>query len=682
MSTSIKKSVNNKGKKIATCKKDSTDNLDFVISTQQQPFLSYHKRKNIELFQEMKSPNGLALLETQNYIPLYSKLFQLKPTNYQHVNLNHEWYLFSVKDKINENIFDCQLKNMNEFVPDKKNKVFFKFIPLIDPFEYMTGKYKSEDMITSFNTLPKIEENMQPIIENKIQKRMKNPNNAAYVDGFFVYLSNMLLSNFYFPHGLEYYGGFLGFKQNFHLNVIDDIEYLNENPNFHKWKNKLFQIEDYTDILRMLSHENDTQQSLFHKPRLIIKNETACSQLTVDSLPKDDLFEDCFFSSEQENEPSFQNLNESSLENIREQYKASSSKTKHENDDDDDDDHSCSSRTSITTIIHEKTENSQNTEDIKDTKNIEDIDDEDIEDIEDIEDDEDIENDEDIEDEETEITETELDTLYAIMPSFPIMTIAMENCVETLDKLIIEKDLTDDEWFSTLFQIIMILLTYQETFSFTHNDLHSNNIMYVKTNLTHLYYCYRGIYYKIPTYGRIYKIIDFGRSIYKWQTQMFCSDHYEKNGDASNLYNIQPFFNPNKEKLDPNPSFDLCRFACSIIDYFLEDDEDYSLLNGLNNIEKITEDPVKKLIIEWCLDDKGNNVCFKSNGKERYPDFKLYKMIARKCHKHTPQNQLLRPEFNSYIIDNPRGGDGKKKNRKSIGSNIIDIDAILLKIRR
>ena len=41
---------------------------------------------------------------------------------------------------------------------------------------------------------------------------------------------------------------------------------------------------------------------------------------------------------------------------------------------------------------------------------------------------------------------------------------------------------------------------------------------------------------------------------------------------------------------------------------------------------------------------------YKGTGVDRYPDFKLYKMIARCVHNHTPQAQLERPEFNAYSI--------------------------------
>ena len=36
---------------------------------------------------------------------------------------------------------------------------------------------------------------------------------------------------------------------------------------------------------------------------------------------------------------------------------------------------------------------------------------------------------------------------------------------------------------------------------------------------------------------------------------------------------------------------------------------------------------------------------------ERYPNFKLYKMIARTVHKHTPEKQLEFDFFNQYMAN-------------------------------
>ena len=196
----------------------------------------------------------------------------------------------------------------------------------------------------------------------------------------------------------------------------------------------------------------------------------------------------------------------------------------------------------------------------------------------------------------------------------------MEKCDNTLDDLILSDSLSNDEYISALMQIIMILLTYQKVFSFTHNDLHTNNVMYNKTKQDFIFYKYANKIYKVPTYGKIYKIIDFGRSIYRVKGRVFCSD-----------------------------SFDLCRLACSIYDYIIDDMDDANSF--------------KSIILDMCKDDNGINLLYKSNGVERYQDFKLYKMIARFVHNHTPQKQLERAEFKQYEFSG------------NIKGAIIDIDS-------
>jgi hypothetical protein len=189
-------------------------------------------------------------------------------------------------------------------------------------------------------------------------------------------------------------------------------------------------------------------------------------------------------------------------------------------------------------------------------------------------------------------------------------------------------------------------------FAFTHNDLHTNNVMYNKTDAEYVYYCYKKRYYRVPTFGRIFKIIDFGRSIYKFEGKLFCSDSFQNGGDAATQYNTEPYFNDKKPRLEPNYSFDICRLACSIFDYMVED------LESIKNLDEC--DPVTKLIVEWCLDDKGVNLLYKNDGSDRYPDFKLYKMIARCVHNHTPQAQLERKEFNAFTISKNKIPDAAK----------------------
>jgi hypothetical protein len=106
-------------------------------------------------------------------------------------------------------------------------------------------------------------------------------------------------------------------------------------------------------------------------------------------------------------------------------------------------------------------------------------------------------------------------------------------------------------------------------------------------------------------------------------------------------------------------SFDLCRLGCSIYDFILDIDEQLDPDNEL--------DILQKTIIDWVSDDKDKNVLYKSNGEERYPNFKLYKMIARTVHNKTPEDQFKNPLFASFEI--------LKKNIPK-GVVIMDLDAL------
>jgi len=257
-------------------------------------------------------------------------------------------------------------------------------------------------------------------------------------------------------------------------------------------------------------------------------------------------------------------------------------------------------------------------------------------------------------------TNQTLDFIKAEIFDFPVNIICLEKLKNTLDSLMEVEDeddeLTMDEWRSCLFQIIMSLIVYQKVFKFTHNDLHTNNIMYIETDRKFICYKFEDKYYKVPTYGKIYKIIDFGRAIYYHSDKLFCSDSFHAKGDANSQYNFEPYFNEKKPRLEPNNSFDLCRLGCSIFDYFFDDVIDV----------RDETDPIACLIAEWCIDDKGKNILYKMNGEERYPDFKLYKMITRNVNNHTPQKQLEKNVFARYVV-------GKKKVKKM---KVFDIDTL------
>ena len=227
-----------------------------------------------------------------------------------------------------------------------------------------------------------------------------------------------------------------------------------------------------------------------------------------------------------------------------------------------------------------------------------------------------------------------------MIKEFPVHCIALERCEATLDNLMLKQKLSPAEWESAMFQVIASLMAYGRCFKLTHNDLHTNNIMYVATDRQYLLYKIGGRHYKVPTHGRIFKIIDFGRAIYEYRGRRMCSDSYHKRGDAATQYNCEPYLNHRRPRLDPNPSFDLCRLGCALYDFLMDeyDDPEYRL------------PAVVEMIVGWCDDDKGRNVMYKSTGEERYPDFKLYKMIARTVHAHVPAKVFETPCMQRYVV--------------------------------
>jgi hypothetical protein len=587
--------------------------------------INYQKRKNAELFQSLEK---LDMEKVQNYVPIYKRFFSLNDTNYNSVNLNHSWHVTNVSSKIQNNLYQCTIKN-GESNNTKQKPVFFKSAPLLDPFKYMVGKYNVLD--SSLLNLPNLEST-----STTVHSKILDVNNSAYVDGLFTYLSSSLANSTTFPHGLEFYGSYLAVKKSFTLNIFDDLDYLVKSDFFNKNKNVLFQVEDYSE---KYWNEDDEQPQKLQPIKIADNDDTLLKD--AEEI-EDSIFENIFSQSEESGtqtlELTEENLKEMHLtvEDVEDKNKTTTLKSGS----------TCSSRTSHTKSdddVAERTDGSSTGDD----------------------DDNDSASGSGKGSEWTDETGSgsgsgsndSSECVNAVISKFPVQVICMENCEMTLDDYILDNEIEEVEWFAIMMQVVMTLIAYQKAFAFTHNDLHTNNIMYVNTKKEYLYYCYKKKYYRVPTFGKIFKIIDFGRAIYKFDGKLFCSDSFQNGGDAFTQYNCEPYYNDKKPRLEPNYSFDLCRLACSMFDYVVED------MDAIKDLESC--EPITKLIVEWCTDDNGVNILYKNNGSDRYPDFKLYKMIARQVHHHTPQAQLERKEFGAFTIN---------KNKVPSKEQIINID--------
>lgn len=525
--------------------------------------------------------NAFSIQKIQYYNPIFSCFFDINSENIDNTTIYHE-YSFLDMDTI-----------VNTKDPSKKisKPLFVKFSPLLDPIHYMIGKYNVDS--DEIRTLPGINSNCLA--------KINHVHNTAYVDGFFSYLSSQLQSTHHIFHGIEYYGSYVCLQDKFKMNIADDLEYLNNSNFFISNVNKLFTIssEDETPFLNGGGSRNN-------RPKIAIQN-TKHNLSEISIVEIDDIITDSIIpvdASCNENELIY----EKDIQNDNVSEYSSSSEDSSVEDEDE-----------VESIIEESSDSN--------------------EDKEGKESDEETEEDDESESDNSDSSEEAEPQIFAYINNFPTQMICLEKCENTIDQLFLKGDIDESEGASALFQIIMTLIIYQKAFHFTHNDLHTNNIMYINTDIEYLHYEYNNKKYRVPTYGRIYKIIDFGRSIYKFQNHLFCSDSFMPGGDASTQYNFGPFFNEKKPRLDPNYSFDLCRLGCSIYDFIIEDDDEYRDL-----------DDFQKLIYKWCLDDNNKSVLYKKNGEERYKDFKLYKMIARTVHNHVPHDQLDEPLFAGYQI--------------------------------
>lgn len=504
-----------------------------------------------------------------------------------------------------------------------KKECFKKFITLVDYVKFLIGKYKNDNIHILPGTneesigSPDLNESYDSTLSNELtvsneskslfQEYINSYHNYAYVDGFFYYLSSTLLEKG-FIHGLDFYDSYICISKECEIDIVDDFEYLCDSNFFSEKLNNQFYFKD------------ENLGDFFNKKQPIVISDTNENiNFEIEDLDAEDLDVEDLESKLESNE-----LNESKLddnldiEDLEPEIESEVIET--ENIDSD-----------IDSDIENSDDETENSDDSHDSDGYE------------------TESNSTIDSDKNE----EIEKLTLVIKKIPTQVVAIEKCEGTFDSLLEENLLTIEELESAIFQIILILYVYQNKFDFTHNDLHTNNVMFIHTDEPFLYYKIKNTFYKIPTFGKIYKIIDFGRSIYKVNGKLVCSDSFSPNGTAHTQYNFEPFYNKNKQIVLPNKSFDLCRLACSMIDFIIDD---------IKEINKFKEIPIYDLIISWLYDDNGKNVLYKSNGEERYPDFKLYKMIARIVHNHIPEKQLEHACFNKY--------------KTSKISNYIDIDEI------
>jgi hypothetical protein len=246
-------------------------------------------------------------------------------------------------------------------------------------------------------------------------------------------------------------------------------------------------------------------------------------------------------------------------------------------------------------------------------------------------------------------------SFFAVLKEFPTMMMFLESNTNTMDSLLDTEDrINEDQWIAWLFQVVAALCQVQSIWAMTHNDLHSNNILWTPCTEEYLYYKTRdGRTWRIPTYGKLFRIIDFGRAIYTHNDTICISDDYAHNNEAGGQYNFGPIYNAEEPRVYPNPSFDLCRLSVSILESLFEevpeDKEDGVILSAEpGRIQKETVSPLFNVLWSWLIDEEGKNVLWESDSSERYPGFDLYQVIAKKVKNAVPREQLDKEPFSKF----------------------------------
>jgi hypothetical protein len=243
----------------------------------------------------------------------------------------------------------------------------------------------------------------------------------------------------------------------------------------------------------------------------------------------------------------------------------------------------------------------------------------------------------DSEEEDEEEDEEEMEPFaWAEFTDVPVVTTVLEKCEGTFYDLLQEHSEPEKHaaWVS---QIVMALAYAQRNYGFVHNDLHGNNVMYVKTDQEFLYYKHGGVCYKIPTYGYLIKIIDFDRACMSLrltgmkEPRHFVSSQFFPDEEACGQYNMDPFYDTQHPHIPSCSSFDLCRFATSMFwDMFPQGPKQDS------------QHPLFHVFLGWMKQSDGTSVMFREqmDNHDRYHGFHLYKAIARYCKDAVPRREI------------------------------------------
>lgn len=544
---------------------------------------------------------NLGYLKCQYYFPGFPNAHSI-PVSLERfmkqVHLKTDGYIMGISGEINiEN--GCHKKVLLYYQDSSDNlenvRAHIKSVPLLDVIDVMKGKYLPEKVLSC---LPSRERE-----SDRTYEKISDSNNQAYVDCLAGYVLATLKDKC--PGFPKFYGHFTGLTPQLKIDITEDFYSIRNEAWFHRGIGSRFKIEVHDENVNFRSgkqtreiHITDDEfgfteelKEIAEDPNVIAQewDEEDRSHEVMEVYVCDDIVD---------------------IVDIDEEY---DSEEENNTSDEEDSDEENGSQNEVDECEYDEGSDEDN---------------------------EQYDSGRGSDDESGSEYEPDEGVFFAIIPNMPVQSGIYENLEGPIDHLLSDPSISDTEWFAILFQISFSLAVAQKEYGFIHNDLHTNNVMWVPTDKTHIHYQINEDIFRIPTFGKIIKIIDYGRSYYKYKGIEYLSDAYKSKGDAAGQYNYPPYFNPKNTRVAPNPSFDLPRLACSIYEGLFSSFYDHN------------KKPLSKMLHRWLVDSRGKNILWNQRGEERFGGFLLYKHIARYCNKIVPENELQNNEFQKFKIKN------------------------------
>ena len=261
--------------------------------------------------------------------------------------------------------------------------------------------------------------------------------------------------------------------------------------------------------------------------------------------------------------------------------------------------------------------------------------------------------------------------LHALIPRMPVVLSFLDRHSGSMDDLLeLDTDegegsetntIDENKWLAWMFQICAALTGLQEYLRLTHNDLHTNNIMWKPTEEPYLYYriVSGGAYYKVPTYGKVFSIIDYGRSIYTIENKptVISSDFYDNN-DAAGQYNFGPMMCMDEPLRNPNKSFDLALYACSVLHtlfYETPEKAERGAVLSADGSWKVheTRSILFNTLWHWLASRTKFPIYETEDGYERWEGFDLYIELGEHACNAVPIDQYGKPWCKKFLVKGP-----------------------------